>query len=51
MSRELPHPGWATTLVEAARISPGEGVVVVDEPLLEQGSQLVAPVRRSRRNE
>jgi leucyl aminopeptidase (aminopeptidase T) len=37
------HPGWCVNLIEAARLQPGEQVlVVVDEPLLEEGSQLVA---------
>jgi hypothetical protein len=37
------HPGWSVNLVQAAGLQPGEAVlVVVDEPLLEQGSQLVA---------
>ena len=41
--RELPHPGWTLNLVEASRLQSGERVlVVVDEPLLEQGSQLMA---------
>ncbi|HEU5212467.1 MAG TPA: aminopeptidase [Gaiellaceae bacterium] len=39
------HPGWCVNLVQAAALQPGESVlVVVDEPLLEQGSQLVATV-------
>lgn len=39
------HPGWCVNLVTAAALQPGEAVlVVVDEPLLEQGSQLVATV-------
>jgi leucyl aminopeptidase (aminopeptidase T) len=37
------HPGWCVNLIQAARLQPGEQVlVVVDEPLLEEGSQLVA---------
>jgi hypothetical protein len=41
----LSHPGWCVNLVEAGRVAPGEGVlVVVDEPLVEEGSQLVAAV-------
>jgi Thermophilic metalloprotease (M29) len=43
--RELPHPGWTRNLVLASGLRPGEKVlVVVDEPLLEQGSQLLAAV-------
>jgi 2,5-dihydroxypyridine 5,6-dioxygenase len=47
MEREqrLAHPGWCVNLVEAGRVQTGEGVlVVVDEPLLEEGSQLVAAI-------
>jgi hypothetical protein len=37
------HPGWCRNLIEAGRLEPGESVlVVVDEQLLESGSQLVA---------
>jgi leucyl aminopeptidase (aminopeptidase T) len=37
------HPGWCVNLIQAARLQPGERVlVVVDEPLLAEGSQLVA---------
>jgi leucyl aminopeptidase (aminopeptidase T) len=37
------HPGWCVNLIQAASLQPGEEVlVVVDEPLLEEGSQLVA---------
>ncbi|MFN2471891.1 MAG: aminopeptidase [Gaiellaceae bacterium] len=40
------HPGWCVNLVEAARLKPGETVlVVVDEPLLEEGAQLAAAVQ------
>src|SRR3954454_41165 len=39
------HPGWCVNLVSAAGLETGEAVlVVVDEPLLEQGSQLAATV-------
>ena len=42
-ARQLEHPGWTANLLRAAGVRPGERVlVVVDEPLLEQGSQLVA---------
>jgi hypothetical protein len=47
MDREgkLGHPGWCENLVEAGRVQAGDRVlVVVDEPLLEEGSQLVAAV-------
>ena len=37
------HPGWCLNLIGAARVAPNEQViVVVDEPLAEEGSQLVA---------
>jgi leucyl aminopeptidase (aminopeptidase T) len=37
------HPGWCENLIGASALSPGELVlVVVDEPLAEQGSALVA---------
>jgi hypothetical protein len=40
---EFVHPGWCLNLVQAGRVQAGEGVlVVVDEPLVEEGSQLVA---------
>jgi hypothetical protein len=42
---KLGHAGWCVNLVEAGRVRPGERVlVVVDEPLVEEGSQLVAAV-------
>jgi hypothetical protein len=47
MDREgkLGHPGWCVNLVAAGRVEPGERVaVVVDEALLEEGSQLAAAV-------
>jgi hypothetical protein len=41
----MAHPGWCTNLIEASGLKPGERVlVVVDEPLLEEGSQLAAAV-------
>ena len=44
-TRKLTHPGWTQNLVAASGLQPGERVlVVVDEPLLEQGSQLLAAV-------
>lgn len=43
--RKLEHPGWCENLLAAARVRDGERVlVVVDEPLVEQGSQLLAAV-------
>lgn len=43
---QLAHPGWCTNLVGAARLQPGERVLVlVDEPLVEEGSQLAAAAR------
>jgi hypothetical protein len=43
--RKLAHPGWTQNLIAAGGLTPGERVlVVVDEPLLEQGSQLLAAV-------
>lgn len=47
MDREgkLSHPGWCANLVAAGRLEAGERVlVVVDEPLVEEGAQLVAAV-------
>ena len=46
--RELELPGWCRNLVEAGRLQHGEEVlVVVDEPLIEQGSQLAAAVKEA----
>ena len=43
LSEKLAHPGWCSNLVRAARVAPNERViVVVDEPLAEEGAQLVA---------
>jgi hypothetical protein len=43
---QLTHPAWCENLIRAGRVEPGERVlVVVDEPLVEQGSQLAAAVR------
>src|SRR4051812_48123099 len=42
----LAHPGWCENLVAAGGLKPGEHVlVVVDEPLAEQGAQLAACVK------
>jgi len=44
--RKLNHPGWCENLVRAGSLAQGERVlVVVDEPLAEEGAQLVAAVR------
>ena len=44
-TRELTHPGWCTNLLHAAALQEGERVlVVVDEPLAEEGAQLAAAV-------
>jgi Thermophilic metalloprotease (M29) len=41
-------PGWCRNLIEAGRLEPGESVlVIVDEPLVEQGSQLAEAVRQA----
>jgi Thermophilic metalloprotease (M29) len=40
--------GWCRNLLQAGRLEPGEEVlVIVDEPLVEQGSQLADAVRQS----
>jgi hypothetical protein len=40
--------GWCRNLIEAGRLEPGEAVlVIVDEPLVDQGSQLADAVRQS----
>jgi len=45
VARDLPHPGWTRNLIEAGALRLGERVlVVVDEPLLAEGSQLLAAV-------
>ena len=42
----MAHPGWCENLVGAAGLKPGERVlVVVDEPLLVEGSELAACVK------
>jgi len=46
--RHYSMPGWCRNLVEAGRLRPGEEVlVVVDDPLAEQGSQLAAAVKEA----
>jgi Thermophilic metalloprotease (M29) len=41
-------PGWCRNLIEAGRLEAGEEVlVIVDEPLVEQGSQLAEAVKQS----
>jgi hypothetical protein len=45
-TRAYETPGWARNLIRASRVEPGERVVVlVDEPLVEEGSQLVATLQ------
>jgi hypothetical protein len=40
------HPGWCRNLIDAGQVKEGERVlVVVDEPLVEEGSQLAEAVR------
>jgi Thermophilic metalloprotease (M29) len=42
-------PGWCRNLIEAGRLQPGEKVLVmVDEPLVVQGSQLADAVKQAR---
>jgi hypothetical protein len=42
----ITHPGWCRNLIEAGRVRPGERVlVVVDEPLVEEGAQLADAIR------
>jgi hypothetical protein len=44
--REQEYPGWVTNLIAAGGVQPGERVlVVVDEPLAEEGSELASAVR------
>ena len=46
MKKDLAHPGWTRNLLQASAFRPGERVlVVVDEPLAEAGSQLLAAAR------
>ncbi|MCA1683314.1 MAG: hypothetical protein LC685_04930, partial [Actinobacteria bacterium] len=46
MRERLDHPGWCENLIRAGRLAAGERVLVlVDEPLAEEGSQLAAAVR------
>jgi Thermophilic metalloprotease (M29) len=43
--RRLAHPGWCVNLVATGRLREGEQVlVVVDEPLVEEGAQLLAAI-------
>jgi len=43
--RQLSHPGWCDNLIRAGRLHAGERVlVVVDEPLVEEGAQLATAV-------
>ena len=44
--QRLDHPGWCRNLVGAARLEAGERVLVlVDEPLVEEGAQLLAAAK------
>jgi hypothetical protein len=46
--REYEMPGWCRNLLDAARLRPDEEVLVyVDEPLVEQGSQMADAVRQA----
>jgi aminopeptidase len=46
VKKDLAHPGWTRNLLRASALRPGEHVlVVVDEPLAEAGSQLLAAAR------
>jgi hypothetical protein len=48
MQRAYEMPGWCRNVIEAARLHSGEEVVVyVDEPLVEQGSQLATAVKEA----
>jgi hypothetical protein len=43
---QLAHPGWCDNLIAAGGLRPRDRVaVIVDEPLLEEGSQLAAAVK------
>lgn len=47
-ARAYEMPGWCRNLIEAGRLRPDEEVLVlVDEPLVEQGSQLATAVREA----
>jgi leucyl aminopeptidase (aminopeptidase T) len=46
--REYEMPGWCRNLIEAGGLRPGEEVLVfVDEPLIEQGSQLATAAKEA----
>jgi Thermophilic metalloprotease (M29) len=46
--RDYEMPGWCRNLIEAGRLQPGEEVLVlVDEPLAVQGSQLATAVKEA----
>ena len=48
MRERLAHPLWCENLIAAGRLAPGERVlVVVDEPLVEEGSQLTAAIQEA----
>src|SRR5207237_202396 len=45
-ARAYETPGWTRNLIRASRVEAGERVVVlVDEPLVEEGAQLLAALR------
>src|SRR2546423_6136691 len=44
--QRLEHPGWCRNILGAARVEAGERVLVLDdEPLVEEGAQLLAAVK------
>ena len=46
--RDYEMPGWCRNLIEASGLRAGEEVLVfVDEPLVEQGSQLATAVKEA----
>jgi len=46
VKKDLAHPGWTRNLLKASALRPGERVLVAaDEPLAEEGSQLLAAAR------
>jgi Thermophilic metalloprotease (M29) len=46
--QRLEHPGWCRNILGAARVEAGERVLVlVDEPLVEEGAQLLAAAKEA----
>src|SRR2546423_5104058 len=44
--QRLEHPGWCRNILGAARVEAGERVLVLDdEPLVEEGAQLLAAAK------